>query len=100
MEFFHNTLRVLCEVKLVGERQILHDFIYVWNLKNKQTNEQNRLIDTGNKLFARRGRGWGKAKEVRRLRGTNYKISKSWVCNVQLGNTVNNVVITSHADRR
>lgn len=35
----------------IRERQILYDFTYRWNLKNK-TNEQqsgNRLIDTENK---------------------------------------------------
>ena len=39
------------------ERQIPHDFTYMWNLENKTNNKQNknRLIDTENGLVVDRG---------------------------------------------
>lgn len=33
----------------VRERQIPHDVTYMWNLKPRQMNPQNRVIDTGDK---------------------------------------------------
>ena len=47
----------------MGQRQIPCDFTYMWNLKNK-TSEQtkqnrSRLLDMGSNLLAARvGRGW------------------------------------------
>ena len=42
------------------ERQIPHDFTYMWNLKNKTRKQTKpRLIDTENKLVVARGKGMG-----------------------------------------
>ena len=42
------------------ERQMPHDFTYMWNLKNKINNKnRNKLIDTEKKLMIARGeRDW------------------------------------------
>ena len=47
------------------ERQMPHDFTYMWNIKNQINKQQrNRLIDAENKLMVARGeeswRGWVK----------------------------------------
>ena len=49
-------------MKEVRERQTLHDFIYVWNLKTKQRNKHKKteteLLDTESKqVVARGGKG-------------------------------------------
>ena len=49
-------MRLLLLLKKVDnrERQILYDFIYIWNLK-KEMNKQNRVIDSENKQVVARG---------------------------------------------
>ena len=39
------------------EKQILYDLIFMCNLKNKNKQTENRLIDTENKLGGRQKRG-------------------------------------------
>ena len=54
---------MLSEVK--GERQILHNFNPMWDLKKKQTNKQNKtkLVDTENRSMTAKGKGdWGTSK--------------------------------------
>ena len=53
------------------ERQRLHDFTYMWNLKNKN---KTKLIDT--EWWFQRWRGWGSGwNGLRELRGRSYLIN-------------------------
>ena len=54
---------------------------------------RNRLSDTVNKLVVAIGEG------DYEVQTSNYKINKSWGCNVHIGNIVNNIVTTLHGDR-
>ena len=60
-----------------GERQILYDIIYMWNLKLKQANEYNKIetdsqIDRTNQwLPVGRGKGEGQDRS-KGLTGTSY----------------------------
>ena len=45
------------------EAQILYDFTYMWNLKKKQMNKQNRAIDTEKKQVVARGEGFENGKK-------------------------------------
>ena len=71
------------------ERQILYDFTYMWNLKNK-TNEQTKQKQsyryrdqTGSCQVV--GRGKKKVKVVRRCKISVAKVNESCVWNVQCG---------------
>ena len=61
MKSYHLQLMVdlegimLSEISQTEKIQIAYDFIYIWNLENKQN--RNRLIDTENKLTGGRGVG-------------------------------------------
>ena len=41
----------------ISQRQIPYDFSYMWNLKNRQTNKQKKLLNMENRLVV--ARGWG-----------------------------------------
>ena len=61
------------------QRQILHDFIYMWNLKNKTSKynkKRNRLTYIENKLVVSSGeRDEGRGEiGVEGLRSTNYYV--------------------------
>ena len=57
--------------------------MYMQNLKTKQMNKPNELIDTENKLIGVRGEGcW--VKKVKGLKGTKLTVTKqSWTYKVQ-----------------
>ena len=71
------------------ERQILYDFIYMWNVKynsNEQTYpNRNRVIDTeNNQVVARGDGGWGEERNRRgRLRDPNFQLQNKWVKGMQ-----------------
>lgn len=80
-------------VSEVSQRQILHDFAYMQNLKkqdkqaNKKTNKKEKLIGTEDRLVVAIGKR-GRLNVLRKSKSTNfrYKIIKIWGCNVQHGN--------------
>lgn len=71
-------------MKKARERQILHDFIYMWNQTNK-----TKLRFTENRLVAPRGEGYcgeGEMSEVgQNIQTSSYKIGESQGYHAQYG---------------
>ena len=72
------------------ERQIPYDFTYMWKLKTEQNKTETKWWLLGGKEWKD---GW---KMWRRQRSTNCQLyySKSWECNVQHREYINNIIIT------
>ena len=56
-----------------------YGFIYMWNLKNKQTNQKAKLTDTKNRMVVEgaQGRGGGGGNENQKEQISSYKVSMS-----------------------
>ena len=68
-----------------SERQILNDFTYTCNLKNKWTLQTETELQTENEQVVARGE-WGTERNTwRRLRGSNFSLQESQVCHLQYG---------------
>ena len=67
----------------ISERQIAHDFTYIWNLKSKQMNKFNKIetesqIQKTNRCRRRGVRGEKKKVwEMKKVQTSSYKINES-----------------------
>ena len=67
------------------ERQILYDFTYIWNFKNKWTNITKQSYRYTEQTGGCQRRGvWGEERNRwGRLRGTNFQLQNKWVMDMK-----------------
>ena len=87
-------------MKYIRQRQLPHDFTYMWNPENKvNTQNRNRHTDTQNRLIVATWEGseGGWVKKVKGLRSTDWQLQNShrgmWY---SMGAIFNNTVVTMH----